>query len=161
MNFSPIVKSPIAHIRSSMLRIGLFVWQKNLYYLWFLGGVNDDSTKMNSGRNLRVFYCFYPIKHRGCATIIPIVPITPILSKSYRIFRKCLVVWEIMRIFAGSKKYFCRGTDMMWWPADGAKLLVLLGLEAIVPQGEHRFQTREVFGYERSECLPLGCEIWG
>ena len=43
-------------------------------------------------------------------------------------FRKCLVVWEIMLIFAGSKKSFCRKTTDIITTAKGAKLLVLMGL---------------------------------
>ena len=42
--------------------------------------------------------------------------------------RNCLVVWEIMCIFAGSKKSFCRKTTDIWTTAKGAKLLVLMGL---------------------------------
>ena len=43
-------------------------------------------------------------------------------------FRKCLVEWEIMFIFAGSKMSFCRKTTDIITTAKGAKLLVLTGL---------------------------------
>ena len=42
--------------------------------------------------------------------------------------RNCLVVWEIMFIFAGSKMSFCRKTTDIITTAKGAKLLVLMGL---------------------------------
>ena len=61
--------------------------------------------------------------------IIPRTPIAPNLSQpSTEKFRNCLVMWEIMFIFAGSKMSFCRKTTYIITTANGAKCLVLMGL---------------------------------
>ena len=53
----------------------------------------------------------------------------------------CLVVWEIMCIFASSKKSFCRKTTDIWTTAKGAKLLVLMGLRLRRRRVSHGLQA--------------------
>ena len=76
-------------------------------------------------------------------TLLPLLPLLPLSllrrdnfrsSQNQKLtadcwkFRNCLVVWEIIFIFAGSKMSFCRKTIYILTTAAGAKSLVLMGL---------------------------------